>query len=416
MKIVQTLCAMLAATATVAVVAAAADADAVGATSPPTASGSQYNNIYTQDELKFCGWRIRTPALVRTRKAVHAIGRCCGENLCTGKSHKCIGHGKNEHCWPPKQPGDDASLWSHIYDDAEPRLADDNSFSTTVMKTSWDGGKTWGNFQVLSPKGETGHSCAHGVYDAAGETLIVQWSHFGTNTTRPATHVRQWQMTSTDDGQSWTWPEDISAQIAGCSASADNQMYLSAGSKIQTHTGRMLWPAHSFGGYACVWYSDDGGKTYNTSNILAKANEISVAEVAVKNGRHQILMDGRGSDKAWKPHRTRYWSTDDGAHWGKGQASALLDDAGSGCERALINVEGTLFTSEPQGPGRTKMVLQCSTDNGKTFPKSHVVNGDLSGGYSALLGASDLVKGGLLMLWENDDGNQYAGVIATDWC
>ena len=83
-------------------------------------------------------------------------------------------------------------------------------------------------------------------------------------------------------------------------------MYLSAGEKIQTKSGRMLWPAHSFGGHACVWYSDDGGDTYNVSEILV-GNEVSVAEL----GDGRILMNGRGSEYPFGPgHRVRYWSYD----------------------------------------------------------------------------------------------------------
>ena len=388
-----------------------------------TAAGAiddvNYNEIYTQEELKSCGWRIRTPTLVQTAHAIHTIGRCCGANLCTSKSHKCIGHGKSEHCWPPKQAGDDDAQWSAVdVGGADDRLADDNSFSTTVMKSSFDGGITWGNFQVLSPKGGIGYSCSHAIYDRVRETLVLQYHHFGTNTTRPATKVKTFQMFSTDDGQSWTWPEDISAQIAGCSVSKDDMMYQSAGSRIQTHTGRMLWPAHSFEGHACVWYSDDGGKTYNVSNII-DGNEISVAELkdADAPDGYKILMNGRHCKGcAWgMDHRARYWSSDDGAHFGPPEESPLLTDDGRGCERTLINVDGVLYSSEPQGPERTQMVLQCSKDGGKTWPKSqmHTVNGDNVGAYSAILGVKG---GGILMVWENDKGNQVSGIIGTDWC
>ena len=44
-----------------------------------------------------------------------------------------------------------------------------------------------------------------------------------------------------------------------------------------------------------------------------------------------------------------------------------MTDDGKGCERTLINVDGVLYSSEPQGPERTQMVLQCSKDGGKTW-------------------------------------------------
>eukprot|EP00937_MAST-01D_sp_MAST-1D-sp2_P002274 g2274.t1 len=367
-----------------------------------------YEEMWTQSELKFCGWRIRTPALVRSARGIHVLGRCCGKNLCSSKPDACVGQPPNRHC---------------KNDTARPMLGDDNSDARTVMKTSWDGGLTWDDstFQVIGPShgpGALGIACSHGLYDRVRGRLVVQYHHFGTNTTRPATNVTTVQITSVDDGRTWSAPRDISTMVRACSTST-SMMYLSAGSKIQTERGRMLWPAHAWGGAACVWYTDDGGQTYNTSNVFV-GNEVSVAAVG-HNGT--VLMDGRGTQYPWgKQHRrTRYWSRDDGATWGAGEESPLSSDGGSGCERALINVGGTLYTAEPALPDRSRMVLQCSTDGGASFPFSRVVNHNHSAAYSALLGpVPDPQKHnrtGLLMAWENDDnGNMYAAIIGTDWC
>ena len=60
-------------------------------------------------------------------------------------------------------------------------------------------------------------------------------------------------------------------------------MDLTAGNKIQTSSGRLLYTGHNHSRQVCAWFSDDGGKTYNVSNVV-KGNEISVAPLTDDNG------------------------------------------------------------------------------------------------------------------------------------
>lgn len=403
-----------------------------------------YNEVWSQSELEFCGWRIRTPALVVTNASVHITGRCCGPNLCSSKAHVCIGTPPHQHCKPGSDPQRAAALQGGA--GAETGLGDDNSLAHVVMKTSTDQGLTWGGFKVISPATKDGsfmrgYTMGHGLWDWLRERLVMQYHYFPTNTTRPAANVRTFQMFSTNDGASFSAPRDISDQVRGCSQSTANMAYLSAGSKIQTSAGRMLWPAHSFGGSACVWFSDDGGESYNTSNVL-DANEISIVELsrytsqdgaAGKSGQ-QLLLNGRCGKHPWCSkscessdgacnNRTRYISTDGGAHFGPGAPSTLLDD-GDGCARSLLNVDGVLYSAEPQGPHRSSMVLQCSLDGGVTWPRRLAVNGNGAGGYSTLAGPVYGADGreSLVMVWEHGgsgeraDGNMYSGLIGLQWC
>ena len=89
-----------------------------------SASCSQYQELWTQSELEYCGWRIRTPALMRSKNAIHVLGRCCGPNLCSSKPDACVGQPPNQHC-------------KNATNGTSPgMLGDDNSDSRTVMKSS----------------------------------------------------------------------------------------------------------------------------------------------------------------------------------------------------------------------------------------------------------------------------------------
>ena len=138
-------------------------------------------------------------------------------------------------------------------------------------------------------------------------------------------------------------------------------------------------------------------------------------------------MNGRGG-KQFLPNRAEYWSYDDGTTWSLGSRSELEDDDGEGCERSVVNVGNRLYTLEPLGKQRTGMVLQCSTDHGKSWPRRLSVNGDYRGGYSALIGINNTT---LLAVWEDgshplgsalafgedpDSGNFFVQQLSTTFC
>jgi hypothetical protein len=101
--------------------------------------------------------------------------------------------------------------------------------------------------------------------------------------------------------------------------------------------------------------------------------------------------------------------------WTPPSPSQLLDDDGSGCERALImGANNIMYSSEPQGKQRTSMTISCSTDYGQTWAYSRGVNGDSPGAYSDLV---SLNSDTLLIVWEDGTkGNFYAAQVGTDWC
>jgi hypothetical protein len=353
--------------------------------------------IFSKEEMDQC-YRFRTPNLVRTPNGdVHVIARCCGANLCSGKSTT------------------NGTLRS--FENSEPSsvhvLHDNIKDCKVIMKSSKDGGTSWGWFQVLSPAGGTHYGNGGGLWDIKNNRLVVQFQLVPGGSTAPAVNVTTYQIYSYDQGGTWTEPIDINDQLALCNPDQGNMMMVSAGNKLTTPDGRLLWGYHDHAGNICVVYSDNGGESYNVSQpTLNQGNEISITTSPTEKEPKRLLINGRG-DRFFGDRRANYWSPDNGDTWSGPQKSSLPDDDGKECERSLITYNGTIYTCEPDGRKRREMTLSCSTDGGATYPNTRGLNGDKPGGYSDLSAFSDF----LLAVWEdNETGNMFAAQVGYGWC
>lgn len=173
-----------------------------------------------------------------------------------------------------------------------------------------------------------------------------------------------------------------------------------AGSKIQTQSGRLLFAGHA-DGTGCRWWSDDGGQTFNCTDPYP-ANEVSVAETFPVGS---IYMNGRGLVFPWKGNRTSSFSDDDGTTFGAPEACPIKEDQMSGCSVGLVsddtlnstkNQMPRLYLSEPQHPKRLGLVVHCSLDGGHTWPVDKIkhINGDQPAAYSALRMVNVLTESG----------------------
>eukprot|EP01043_Picozoa_sp_COSAG02_P021592 COSAG02_NODE_1100_length_14582_cov_130.690672_12_plen_378_part_00 len=358
--------------------------------------GEQPSLVFTAAEVKNCT-RIRTPSLAfnPAKGTAHVVARCCGANQCSSK--------------PP----------SHV----AARLGDNDADARVIMKTSSDGGRSWGRLQTLSPHGQVSYANGQAIYDAKRRALIVQYNYIPRGDTKGVYNTTFWQITSVDDGASWSTPRDITHFLAKCNPNISNMQVGTAGSKIQTRSGRLVWAGHDHAGHVCVWYSDDGGLSYTTAPAI-EGNEVSLA-LGAGDG---LYMNGRGGSRFGK-HRTDYWSTDNGATWSRGTQSGLVEDASGGCEASLLTMDGAIFFLEPVGKHRTAMRASCSRDWARTWASSAAVNGDARGGYSDM---KELPGGRILAVWEDgshplssssyvdppdpDSGNFFAMQLATAWC
>ena len=267
--------------------------------------------VFTKSEVNDCT-RIRTPQLMHNEHTglFHVIARCCGPNMCSSKRGLI---------------GDDAAdVQTSV--SGNRRHLDNDKDATVIMKTSADKGKTWGKLQTLSPSGRHSYSNGAGIYDVHRRRLVVQYNFIPRGSTKGAYNASLHQIHSDDDGKTWSTARDLTSFISKCQDSVQNTQLQSAGTKVQTPTGRLVFAGHDHSrSRVCVWYSDDGGESYKAT-LTEATNEVSIA-VADTSSR-TLYMNGRGG-KQFLPNRAEYWSYDDGTTWSLGSRSEQTRSARS---------------------------------------------------------------------------------------
>ena len=349
-------------------------------------AASDVTKVFTDAEVHQCG-DIRIPQMTITPSGVLLVAQCRSAN----------------------QTGD-----------VRVDVRDNMVHAKVVTKLSADNGTTWGPMKVLTP---IAHSHGQVVYDAVRQRVLLHYQlHPNVD---PTINSTLFQRLSHDDGATWGSERAITPLLARCNPEAPQNMQVgSAGSKVQTASGRIIFLGHA-NGVACRWWTDDGGETYNPS-LPYVGNEASVAET----GAGQIYMNARGLTYAWKGNRTSYFSSDDGADFSSPVACPVREDAPFGCSAGLVADPFTpnarsaasaapprrLFLSEPSGPERKGLVVHCSLDGGRTWPASVRVNGEQPAAYSAMRIVRTAVRTHrILVVWE-EKPNFLATHLDTAWC
>ncbi|HPO15130.1 MAG TPA: sialidase family protein [Candidatus Hydrogenedentes bacterium] len=293
--------------------------------------------------------------------------------------------------------------------------------SGNLLRRSEDGGKTWSEAQVVGD-------------DAAGTSVVDQ-------TTGDIMIVRPekgllWR--SKDHGKTWARetitvkPNAYGHGIPGgipietsCSESGITLDYVE-------HKGRLLvpgrvmapkgnndqewWPYH----YNTSLYSDDGGKTWQTSNpVQSGTGEGTLAEMAngdiYYNSRSHMSVDDR---------RRIAWSHDGGDMYVDWRVDDYLQEVGQpfyfkygsepsyGCNAGLVRLpfettggKDVMIFSTPDNPGgsRIRMSVWASFDRGRTWPVKRLVYEGPSA-YSSL--AADK-NGNIYLLFEKGETKLY---------
>ena len=216
-----------------------------------------------------------------------------------------------------------------------------------------------------------------------------------------------WILHSTDDGGSWSAPQNITSQVWSDTwhiASTSN------GHGLQTSSGRVIMPVYvhpteQFGRFpqlamqSAIYYSDDDGEHWhfaNTSLVGVGTSESEIVELPGASGRH-LLFNHRRNDLCGatsaskcpfsKTEHTRYQSlsTDNGLTFFNFSAVEALPDPG--CKGGIVawptqqHPAGVLLTNAASATARQDITLRFSPD-GQAWPSAAKLLLSVPGGYS----------------------------------
>ncbi|MFD9905505.1 exo-alpha-sialidase [Streptomyces sp. NPDC059063] len=282
-----------------------------------------------------------------------------------------------------------------------------------VLKRSYDGGRTWGPLQVINEgAGDTHGNPAPVVDRETGRILIAETYNTGRldgrNCDVPCDRTPHLQY-SDDDGETWSQPRDLSAEIlpdtwnSWYATGPVHGIQLSRG----RHKGRLVFAVNAetwSGGrvtenHASLIVSDDGGDHWRIGatesypiaaedgTFRQKPSEMTITE------RHDgaIYVSGREQDGTDLGHRTHTVSRDGGDSFDR-PFSAQPDLYTPQVQGSTLRWGKRLLLACPGDPDRRRtMTIRSSYDGGRTwdsFDRSTVVTTDWSG-YSDMVAADE---------------------------
>lgn len=265
-----------------------------------------------------------------------------------------------------------------------------------VIRRSHDNGKNWSEIQrvVDFPEGKSASDPSMIVDRETGDIfLFYNYMDLDREPDIYYLHV----VKSSDQGLSWSKPEDITSQITKPEWHKDFK-FITSGRGIQTRSGTLLHCMVNLDSGLHLFGSDNHGKSwYVIDTSLKPGDESKVVELADGNWMVNCRANGKGM-------RFVHVSSDQGLHWKTRAEPQLIDP---GCNASIIRYTSRedgfkknrlLFCNAKMKKGRENLSVRISYDEGLTWTAEKTIYPG-SSAYSML---TVLDNGDIGLLFEKD--------------
>ena len=266
-----------------------------------------------------------------------------------------------------------------------------------VVRRSIDNGKSWSAIEkvVDFPFGQSASDPSMIVNNRTNE-IILFYNYMDLEKEKDVYYLHI--IKSSDNGKTWSEPEDITSQITKPEWQKDFK-FITSGRGIQTRSGKLLHCLVNLDNGMHVFGSDDNGSSWFLIDTpIIPGNESKIVEI--DDGTWMINSRANGKKLRWV-HK----SNDEGKNWISWADSTLIDP---GCNASIIRYTSIkdgykknrlLFSNAKMKEGRTNMTIRISYDEGITWSEGKTI---YQGG-SAYSSLTILQNGNIGLLFEKDE-------------
>ena len=279
-----------------------------------------------------------------------------------------------------------------------------------IIRRSTDNGKTWSDIETVVdfPYGQSASDPSM-IVDETTNEIFLFYNFMNLDTEKDIYYLHV--VKSSDNGKTWSQPQDITSQITKPEWQKDFK-FITSGRGIQTRSGKLLHTMVNLNSGLHVFGSDDHGKTwYFIDTPIQPADESKIIELVDGTWMINARVNGAGI-------RYVHTSTDKGKTWTTREEPELIDP---GCNASIIRYTSKedgydknrlLFSNAKSKKGRVNMTVRISYDEGKTWSEGKTIYE----GSSAYSDMTVLDNGDIGLFFEQDEHSKNPFVsFSLDW-
>jgi sialidase-1 len=266
-----------------------------------------------------------------------------------------------------------------------------------VVRRSTDNGRTWSAIETVIdfPFGKSASDPSM-IVDKVSNEIFLFYNYMDLDVGKDIYYFHL--VKSTDNGKTWSKPQDITSQIAKLKWHNDFK-FITSGRGIQTREGRLLHTMVNLERGLFVFGSDDHGKSwFFIDTPITPADESKIVELADGSLMINSRVKGVGM-------RYVHTSTDEGITWISKPEPNLIDPANNASIIRYTAIEDgfkknrLLFANAKSEKGRTNMTVRVSYDDGKSWTKGKTIYQ----GHAAYSSLTILKNGDIGLFFEKDE-------------